>query len=356
MSLVTERKPKSVKRKNISTARYIGYVGYGNLGDEALFEAIARLFADRIAFDASKELGLINSLLTFYQSVFLGGGTLIKAPSMQYKRVKNALRMSPLAKFIVFGTGVGDPEMWSKFGHATNKKAWCNLLEKTDYLAVRGPLSQQYLQDCGVKKDIKVIGDPALLFAREGIAPKNKSKRIGLNFFSTGTQRWIHGQNEANVLEFAESLLRYLNDEGWNITLFPMTKKDESYLTQLLKTSNVEASIFTDYHDTAATLDRLEEQDVFVGERLHSTILASCVYTPAISIEYRTKCRDFMLSINRGAYNSRTDNLNLDRTIEQIDELYSNIPRHQQDIFTNVRARQKMIRDAALEVIRISHK
>ena len=352
MSFLTELKTSSIKN-NLSTARYIGYVGYGNLGDEALFEAIQKLFADKITFDGSKQIPLINNLLSFYKSVFLGGGTLIKAPSIQYKRVKNALKMSPKAKFIVFGTGVGDPQMWEKFGHVTDKKSWRYLLDKTDYLAVRGPLSKQYLQDWGVTKEIKVIGDPVLLFARENIVPKTQAKRIGINFFTSGTKQSIHGQNEANVREFAIALLQHLHQEDWDITLFPMTQEDETYLRELVKISQIKASVFTDYQDTQATLDSLEQQDVFVGEKLHSVILASCVYTPAVMIEYRTKCRDFMLSINRGDYNCRTDNLNLSQTIEQVERLYANLEHHQQEIFNNIKLKQEKIQQAAIDVLGI---
>ncbi len=338
----------------LASARYIGYVGYENLGDEALFAAIKNLFADKINLDASKNPGLIENILSFYKGVFLGGGTLIKAPSMQYKRVKQALMISPRAKFIVFGTGVGDPQMWSQFGHETDKQGWCRLLKKADYLAVRGPISKQYLEDWGINKEIKVVGDPALLFAREKIQPKSKSKSIGLNFLNSGSKQQIHGQNEAAVRDYALSLIKYLKDESWKITLFPMAPQDEIYLTELLKDSGLsDIAIFRDYRDTNATLDALNRQDVFVGERLHSVILASCAYVPAIMIEYRTKCKDFMLSIDRGFYNCRTDDLNLDKTIEQIDDLYSNIEHHQEEIFQKIKLRKNVLEQAANEVLQI---
>jgi len=102
--------------------------------------------------------------------------------------------------------------------------------------------------------------------------------------------------------------------------------------------------------DLNATLDALEKQDVFVGEKLHSVIFANCVYTPSIMLEYRTKCRDFMVSINRQEWISRTDDLDVNLVFEQLCELYENVDKHQRHIFSQMQRWKFTLQKAADEV------
>jgi len=326
-------------------ARYIGWVGRGNLGDEALYKAIGELFYDHLSFYAADEYRRHLDV----QAVFLGGGTLIKSRAKSLKRLEKELGLHPQAKFIVFGTGVGDATMWEKFGYPIDIE-WCRkMLEQAAYLAVRGPLSKKHLEDWGVKKEIHVIGDPAIWFAGDVIISKQKSKRIGVNL---GPSRGlIHGQNEMYVLECATRLLRRLNDEGWQITIFPMIQDDVEYLNQAIQMAGIsKVAIHKQFHDLSATLDMLEEQDVFIGEKLHSVILAHCVYTPAIMLEYRTKCRDYMLSMDLEEWTYRTDNLDADLIVKRLYQLYENSEQHQQHLFLQMQRWKNTLRVATDQV------
>lgn len=338
-------------------ARYIGYVGFGNLGDEAVCRAIRILFADQVEFHTGMQVGPILNLLgsrVNLGSVFLGGGTLIKGPSMHMKRVNAFLDKYPHSKFIVFGTGVGDADLWESLGFPTDKDNWCRLLDLGAYLAVRGPISKEFLQNWGVSREVRVIGDPCILFARDSVVPKGRTKRIGINLGPSNGL--IIGRNERYVLEFGSRLLRLLTAQGWHVTLFPVTQADTYYMREAAKMAGIaQPAIHTGFQNLDATLSAMERQDVFLGEKLHSVILASCVYTPAIMLEYRTKCRDFMKSIGREEWTYRTDNLDIDLIYGRLSELYDGVDEHQSHIFDRMQHWKAVLHLAAAEVKRILH-
>ena len=108
-----------------SPACYVGCVGQGNLGDEVLYDAVSSLFSGAIRFyTANRTSGILKALNLNGDNppVFLGGGTLIKKSSGYLKRVSSFLESYPRAKFIVFGTGVADAELWDHFGIMTDKE------------------------------------------------------------------------------------------------------------------------------------------------------------------------------------------------------------------------------------------
>ena len=76
---------------------------------------------------------------------------------------------------------------------------------------------------------------------------------------------------------------------------------------------------------TQKTIDRMEGYDLFVGQKLHATILSYCANTPAIMVEYRPKCKDFMASINMDRFNIRTDEFNVEMGVKLVDEMYRDL-------------------------------
>lgn len=61
---------------------------------------------------------------------------------------------------------------------------------------------------------------------------------------------------------------------------------------------------FDTYEDYAAAT---RECEVFVGQKLHSTVIACMNGIPSVMIEYRPKCRDFMASLGLERHVIRTD-------------------------------------------------
>ena len=331
---------------------YIGWLGNGNLGDEALFQAIQDIFSKDICFLGNwQNYFLLSCLLKQWKPkvIFLGGGTLIGA-DLYLKDLEFVRQVSPKSKVVVFGTGVRDVEMWKSFGVKTNMDIWKNVLRLSNFIGVRGPLSKTFLQTWELEPNkIQVIGDPVLWLARPKVKPKGRVKRIGINFGSSNGK--VFGRDEAKVQQFGAHLLQALIADGWKITIFPMAKDDETYLLEMVRISCLEPlPIVNCYLDLEEVMARLEDQDVFIGEKLHSVVLATCVYTPAIMMEYRTKCRDFMQSIGWEAWTFRTDNLDLDVIFGCIHELYENLEMHQQQLFSVINDYRDRLEHAADQV------
>ena len=336
-------------------AQYIGCLNIDNLGDDALYLAIQDIFARHITFATTRIPRKLSNVMGDHinpHAIFLGGGTLIKKSKKYLKHMNEFKRLYPQAKTIVFGTGVGDIEMWNQFGVTTDVSGWCDALELADYVSVRGPLSKQHLEHWGVTRHVEVVGDPAVWLARDQIVPKRHEKRIGLNLGFTKGQ--LHGQDDNAVLSFGAQFLKRLKADNWQITLFPVITSDVPFLHEAVAMAGIETPpMHMDYLNVRGTLAALEQQDVFVGEKLHSVVLANCVYTPSIMLEYRTKCRDYMLSANQSDCSFRTDALDADLVYDKIHALYANTEQHQSQLFAQLQQLKTNLSRAAQEVITI---
>jgi polysaccharide pyruvyl transferase WcaK-like protein len=265
---------------SLTQAYYIGYIGHGNVGDEAIYYATKKLFARRIKFHSAEVSNSIIEKILFadFKSIFLGGGTLIKGPSIQFKRIKSILYKYNSIPFIIFGTGVGDADMWERLGFKTDKAAWREIVDRSTYLGVRGPLSKQFLYEWGVSKEAHVIGDPALLLADNELKPKPKKrgKHIGINLGYTLWDKKLVRKQTQRTLEFGMRLLKYCSEEGWSITLFAMCPEDEDFLSKTLSLAGVPIfSFIKPDTNLLHIIQILGEQDVFIGMKLHSVVLAS---------------------------------------------------------------------------------
>jgi len=329
-------------------AIYIGFLGHGNLGDEVLYHAIQGIFAGKFVLHAPESIEHFIGRVDQYRpisAVFLGGGTLIGRSDGYLFRLRAALKALPTLKAVVFGTGVVDVDLWRSFGVEKDTAAWCAILERCDFLSVRGPLSKAHLQSWGFTKPIHVIGDPAMWYALPQVLPKSGEKRIGINLGPS--KGYIYGRDEQRVLEFGAQLLRRLDREGWNITLFPTTAADVAYLQQAANDAGITAQLHRAFLDRDKTLKAMRRQDVFIGEKLHSVVLANCAYTPAVMLEYRTKCRDYMQLTDQESLTFRTDRLNLDEIYEALETLYGDVSYHQQHLYHQIQATRGILAEAA---------
>ena len=70
--------------------------------------------------------------------------------------------------------------------------------------------------------------------------------------------------------------------------------------------------------------EEVDKCDLFIGQKLHSTVFATMGRIPSIMLGYRPKCLDYMKSINMGKYHIRTDELTSKLLISKFTELHSN--------------------------------
>jgi polysaccharide pyruvyl transferase WcaK-like protein len=306
---------------------YIGWTGYKNLGDEASRSAIAKIFDKKLLL---RELPfgmivrfLIKLKLLRFSFVILGGGTLINREEgwlreFQVLDVKNK---------IVFGTGVANPVLGVTVANrVSNLMEWVTVLNNCSYIGVRGPISRKILIDAGLKRDIHVIGDPALIYTRKIKNKKNKNKYLGINFGLPYDNELWGGSSQDFIVRFS-NFLSLVVEKGWKIEIFPVWDKDLVPISNVLARSNLEnkVPVFNNFLHIKNSLDKLESFDVFLGIKLHSVILSYCANTPAVMVEYRPKCRDFMESIEMQDFNLRADQFDPNSALIKIETLYNDL-------------------------------
>lgn len=301
---------------------YVGWVGQSNLGDEAMYSAF-----DNVLF---KEVDIIpltgKNRNQRFDAAFLGGGTMINRDPGFLRTFQMAQASCP--KSYVFGTGVCGDEFWrTRPGWKDRMPEWLDCLNKAEFIGLRGPYSRQRLLEYGVS-NTEVIGDPALSLALPTVKPKKFARHIGI---SVGTSHGHVWGNERDVLEAVIKVAWELVQRGWTITFVPVWPPDLRYNEAAAQfISSPEVSVFHKFYSIKKTMDLMESVDVFIGEKLHSVVLAMCVYTPSIMLEYRPKCRDFMASLDLEAFNIPTDKLSVEQILHLVDKLYADIPRYQE--------------------------
>ncbi len=336
-----------VSRKN--KARYIGWLGYDNLGDEILFDAFNKYFDKNVAFYSKSYISrIVKYSQNNFRNVFLGGGTLINVDSY----------LEPLNEFnyekkIVFGTGVANSNFWKDIdGYNECKEQWVEFLDSVDFLGVRGPMSAEILESWGVKNKVSVIGDPALAFARSAIKTKKKTRTIGINVGDARNLLW--GQDQNGFLSQCKLLVKKLISQEWDITFFPVCPGDKRIIDELMASfSSENVKVIENYLCLESFMQELDEVDIFVGEKLHASIISICSLTPTIMLEYRPKCNDFMRSVNMEQYSVRTDQIDIGLLIEMIERLYGNADAVQEQLLIETYKYRGKLDEAARHVIDI---
>lgn len=305
-------------------ALYYGWLGFRNLGDEALYYCIEQMFRESVAFCTSglfERLYFKEMALASFDMHFVGGGTLINRNATTIDTLLTYREKVPVG--IAFGTGVANEQFWQQFEERRDRSSdWRDYLNSCAFVGVRGPDSLAYMQRLGVQKAV-ITGDPVLYLGRTPIIPKKQKKRIGLNFGNTKNRLW--GKSDERVEKEMLSLIRMLLEDGWEISFFNVYVDDIKPYLDFIGRNNLQGKIrFFDASDCsiARALDYFKDIDVFVGEKLHASVLAACTHTPFVMLEYRPKCLDFMKSIAFEKYNYRTDRLDADEIHAAINELY----------------------------------
>ncbi len=321
---------------------------YENLGDKILLNAFRALFSPDFFLYSKhywgKLLRMSGQEHTPFLVSFLGGGTLINvSKSFLELMMKCKARVN-----VVFGTGVADPTFLNSLKNSyCDIPSWVDYLNTCKYIGVRGPHSASILRDGGVNQEIKVIGDPALWFADSTVKKKQMTKTIGINLGYTNGNLW--GGSDEKIASVMISFIKHLVQSGWHLKFFPVWKEDIPFLTHIIRSAGLipQEVVLGNYMNVHRFKKELRKVDLFIGEKLHSVILAACTYTPHIMIEYRPKCRDFMESLNLGQYNLRCDKLEPEMLMHLSETIYEKTESIQEYLFTKVNMiRSNLIKEA----------
>ncbi|HUG08101.1 MAG TPA: glycosyltransferase [Acidimicrobiia bacterium] len=271
-------------------ARYIGWSGHHNLGDEVMLEAIRGL----LSWADVETTGDPGQLL------ILGGGTLINRSSY-LKQVTE--RDTPRVERVVIGTGVASPEYW---GEVEDPRRWVQWLSTCAYVGVRGPYSYERLRLWGFEGDAEMSGDSALLVERPPV--ERMPGRVVVAPAWTKGRLW--GGSDETVIKALGAAVDGWRADGREVIALSSSPDDDGQLLQMsLKVGNSLLPFVQGYLDRDRALETIASAEVVVGERLHACVLAAAFGTPFVPIEYRPKLRDFAASVGVEHLVIRSDEL-----------------------------------------------
>lgn len=306
---------------------YMGWTGHNNLGDEILYDAHVALFP-RMNVVPFRRSGLLQTVETvrrkpLYVAGFLGGGTLINQSDSWLKRI--AFLQAKQLPIYCLGTGVTESNFRAKHERTTMQE-WVAALKTFKFVGIRGPYSAKQLTEAGFA-DFTVTGDTALALAKPTYAARKNSKVIGLNY-GLIKENLIWGDADEYTQNMA-ALIKRLIAEGYSVKLLPVWDKDIASNRALLKLVDDPKCTMTLAFDTLESYQReLAECRLFIGQKLHATIMACMDRIPSIMIEYNPKCRDFMASVNMEQFVLKTSECTPDivlATVSKLDQHYDNV-------------------------------
>jgi Polysaccharide pyruvyl transferase len=298
---------------------YLGWHRRGNLGDDAIYDAVRSQLAGATFVDLplfrhealyAAATGLSRSLRRSPQAIQVVGGGTIVGRRVFRRWVNHGIALTSKGSYAI-GVGVEDPDLIPRFNRwgKDELKRWAPILSEFDTVSVRGPRSAELLSDIGL--NVEVSGDPALLLPRPDAVPEDGL--IGVNVgFGAGV---IWGHDRAAVAEELSIAIKQLSSQGYRFVGILMNPNDKRWTKTALK--DVSADIVLPV-DTDAVAREFARCSVAIVSRLHAGVLASLSDTPVISLEYQPKCRDFALSIDSAHLVIRTDELSASDVVERV--------------------------------------
>jgi polysaccharide pyruvyl transferase WcaK-like protein len=312
-----------MRHREDALVAYLGWQRMGNIGDDAIYDAVRSQLAGATVLDLPRfpgerihaaATGLNRKLRHSIQVV--GGGTLIGTRYFRRLVTRGQVLTRNNGSYAI-GLGVEDPvfDRRQNASEAGELKRWVPILSEFRTVSVRGPRSAQLLADAGLQ--VNVSGDPALLLPHPDVVPTDGL--IGLNLGFGDDDLW--GQDPATVAERIAAAARHLAAEGYRFVGILMNRADRRWTEQAL--AGIDAPIVHPPDATTAARE-LAHCTVAIVSRLHAGILAALSSTPVISLEYQPKCRDFALSINDERSLLRTDTLTTNTVIDHIHHTLDN--------------------------------
>jgi len=303
---------------------YVGWTGQGNLGDDAIAEALLpRLpavepwhvphdpagFARQVLSGAA--LGAVN------RAVLVGGGTVVGRRNWRLLLTATGALLARRRPWHLIGIGVEDPAFGGRnsFSDKDELARWVPMCERFDQITVRGPRSVELLGSVGIQAEM--VGDPALLHrARDGVEPRERLLGVNLGF---GDDLWGH-DHERVVDEVAE-LVRGMVTDDWSVRFLVVNPKDEAATVAAIRRAAVpeERVELRRTFTVPDFLDAVGECTVLVAERLHALVLGAVAAVPLVGLEYQPKCGDFLASVGAEAHTVRTDRVDADLVREYVD-------------------------------------
>lgn len=301
---------------------YLGEIGYQNAGDQVMWDVFRHHFHKHLEANHFHVVGSLadNADPLAFDAVVLGGGSLI-APTYLEKLAVAHKRSKP---YYIWGSDVdklvpkkgldamlnGSPLPAKLIARGIHS----DMFRGARFAAVRGPLSQAFLQMAGVDaENIAVSGDPALLLTPEEAKPVSYKPPlpgdrpyIGINWGTAMNQ--VFGNDEASVEDKLVTAAKEWIRQGYSILMFAMWPNDFPACRRLMHKIGSEDRVRLFETVNPYELMSIIGQCKFtVDFKLHAAVLSVVMRVPFIALGYRFKVYDFAASIDANGYVISTD-------------------------------------------------
>lgn len=226
-----------------------------------------------------------------------GGGILMDFYRREAHLYGSYAMMAKLSKvpFIIYGCGAGPIN--TVIGRFLIRR----MCRHASNVSVRDPESKKLLNDIGVKKEIHVIGDPALALYQPREEYNESPKEVAVSCVPMYNKNyWPYGdvdKYEEYVSGMARNLDRLIEKEDVNITFFATKYPQDVCVTKDIQEKmrhRKRTKIIDENLQPQKLLEFESRFDTIIGTRLHSLIVATCSATPIVGIAYHPKVANFM--------------------------------------------------------------
>jgi polysaccharide pyruvyl transferase CsaB len=343
----------------------VGNYGHDNNGDEAILQGILQQLCNDLSFSKEdivifsnnpentvarysissvyllkKEGNFVKSVIkTILQHIkvvrkldvlIIGGGGVLMDMFKRDAPLYSTLVFIAKAfkcKIIIYGVGAGPIN--TPLGTSLIK----GMAHAASLIAVRDEQSRDLLIEKGVKKDIKVIPDPALTLGDLNQKVITSTiKKVGVTAVPYFSPHYWPESNEAiytnYITSMAKNLDKIVSERNVEIVFYSTKYPQDVQVTMDIynKMEQKKSVKVLDANLHPNELIKLsQELDLVIGTRLHSLILSVAAGTPVIGIGYHKKVESFMRRINqKGSYTSLEDLQDPQRFLHFIENLTSN--------------------------------
>ncbi|MDF2648085.1 MAG: polysaccharide pyruvyl transferase family protein [Paenibacillus sp.] len=321
------------------TIFYIGWIGFGNIGDDLMWdvflECANEIMPDQPITVVPSMPGVSLQDVAAYDVVVLGGGSLLIPGYVDV--LYNALKQGK--QVAVWGSGAdwlsksdmlsllsGDIDKLHYQATSEHRMMLKKIFNDALFAGVRGPLTKALLEQLEVESDqIQTSGDPGLLLKPDLLEPPinahiwpSTERIIGLNW-GTSYNRIYGEQEEAVEDQLAEAAKRWIQ-QGYKLYLLYVWGPDRAALVQLAnKIGSPDSVRIAPKVYSHQALMRIMKRCAFtVNFKLHANVMSAVAEVPFIALGYRLKTFDFMESIGRASYVISTDETQIADKLENL--------------------------------------
>lgn len=247
-----------------------------------------------------------TDMVADYDLICIGGGNLLMSVSNNLWgiRINKLIKTATLKNKKIFIMAVGAGPINSN----KSRKLYSEALNDVDFITVRDVYSKYLLKnELNISNNVMVSGDPALLI--ENKIERKQFKKTGMNIAISimpfGKRNFLNaGYHDTNYYKIIfKNLIEelYNRDSRYKFNLFSTDWSDYTFITDMYKyilrnsecitQKNIGIVYITNLDDL---LDFYNKQDLLIGTRMHSLIIAFTQSVPIIALSWQDKIDGFM--------------------------------------------------------------